>query len=281
MATFHNINSNRKNAVIYNISCVHIGSRACHEKVANELVERIADEKAYATFGGDQLEGKPVRSNHFDPHSLVKGLETIDQQVDYFVKLVKPISKRILMIQTGNHELYLLPDHDVIGAICDGLRRPEIKGDYQAWVNFCDVTMHFWHGRSSMPRGAKDPIKREANQKEWLKNKLQGLAGSADAMYMAHTHHCLVVPPTEKYALLDHGEDVHGEYFTEQPVMINGKKWVPYDARWYVNTGTLRRGGGFGHQDYSEIAGYNPPAIGCTKTTIRDCEIVNIEKVLL
>ena len=212
MATFHNINSNRKNAVIYNISCVHIGSRACHEKVAKELVERIADEKAYATFGGDQLEGKPVRSNHFDPHSLVKGLETIDQQVDYFVKLVKPISKRILMIQTGNHELYLLPDHDIIGAICDGLRRPEIKGDYQAWVDFCGVIMHFYHGRSSMPTGGDDPFKQEGSKLSWLKKKLKILSRRANAQYMAHTHQCHVAPPSVGYPTLGNivNDDVAG-----------------------------------------------------------------------
>jgi hypothetical protein len=132
-----------------------------------------------------------------------------------------------------------------------------------------------------MPRGAKDPIQREANQKAWLKQKMHGLAGSVQAQYMAHTHQCMIVEPIEQYALLNHGDNVRGVYFKEEVREIRGDVWVHPDARWYVNTGTLRRGGGFEHCDYSEIAGYTPPAIACTRTEIKGGRIHNITKVML
>lgn len=264
---------------VYNTSDWHVGSLCFHEDAARELVQKVRDERAYLTFGGDALEGKPTKSNHFDPHGLDE--ITIDEQVEKFVEIMAPIADRLLMVQMGNHELYLLPDHDVVLRICERLGRPELYGHYQTWVKINNCTMHFWHGRPTMPRGAKDPIQREANQKAWLKNKLHPLAGSAQAQYMGHTHHCMIVEPIQQYALLDSGENVHGEYFKEEVRDVNGMTWVPPDARWYVNTGTLRRGGGFEHQDYSEIAGYTPPPIACTKTVIADDRILNIQKVML
>lgn len=270
----------KKNAVIYNTSDWHIGSKAFHEEAAQELIQRVIDEKAYLTFGGDAIEGKPTKSLHFSPETLHDDLLTIEEQAERFVDIMYPIKNRLLLLQQGNHELYLMPDLNITKQMCYMLGKPELYGDYQSWVQFGDVTMHFWHGRPTMPRGAKDPIQREANQKAWLKNKMYGLAGSAQAQYMGHTHHCLVVEPIEQYALLNHGENVRGVYFKEQVREINGETWVPPDARWYVNTGTLRRGGGFGYCDYSEIAGYIPPPIACTRTEIRDGRITNISKVM-
>jgi hypothetical protein len=267
--------------VIYNCSDWHVGSKAFHEDAALELIDRVESEGAFLTFGGDALEGKTINSPHFNPDGLHSNKLNIHSQADAFVKMLKPIADRVLMLQLGNHELYLKKDFDVVGYICQQLGISECCGDYQTWLKINNsLTLHFWHGRPSMPRGAKDPIQREANQKAWLKNKLAPLAGSAQAQYMAHTHHTLIVQPIEQYALLDGGENVKGRYFTEKIRDIEGQVWVPTDARWFVNTGTFRRGGGFDYCDYSEIAGYVPPAIACTKTTVENNSVVNIEKVL-
>lgn len=281
MSRFINKDIRKNEVVIYNCSDFHVGSRAFHEEAANSLIERVINERAFLTFGGDAIEGKTIDSPHFNPDGLNPKQLNIHKQADAFVELMKPIANRMLMLQLGNHELYLLKNFDIIQYMCEKLGRPEIQGDYQTWLNVNGCTMHYWHGRPTMPRGAKDPIQREANQKAWLKNRMQGLAGSAQAHYMAHTHQCLVVPPIEQYALLDHGDNVHGKYFIESVREVDGDVWVPPDARWYANTGTLRRGGSFDHVDYSEIAGYTPPPIACTKTTIFKDRIVNVEKVIL
>ena len=215
-----------RDAVIYNTSDWHVGSKAFHEKAALELMSMVAEEDAWLTFGGDQIEGKPTKSNHFDPKSLVRGLETIEDQARYFAELVEPVANHILCMGIGNHELYLLPDLDITAVICEMIGRPDISGHYQNWIKWGDVTLHQWHGRPTMPRGAKDPIQREANQKAWLKNKMEGLAGSADAHYMSHTHHCLVVEPRRISSLLNSGENVRSE---ERRVGKECRsRWSPY-----------------------------------------------------
>jgi hypothetical protein len=281
MSTFIRRNIKRKTVIIYNTSDWHVGSKAFHEQAAAKLVEMVKDENAYLTFGGDAIEGKTIDSPHFNPDGLNTKQLNIHRQADEFVRIMQPIAKRILMVQIGNHELYLLKNFDIVEYMCERLGIPQAYGHYQTWLNVNDCTMHFWHGRATMPRGAKDPIQKEANQKAWLKNKLFPLAGSAQAQYMGHTHACMVVPPIEQYALLDSGENVRGRYFKESVREVGGEVWVPPDARWYVNTGTLRRGGGFDHMDYSEIAGYTPPPIACTKTTIHGDRVVDIQKVML
>ena len=281
MAKFIKKTVKAKSVVIYNTSDWHVGSRAFNDAAARTLVERVADEGAYLTFGGDAVEGKVTKSSHFDPKGLNDGEITIQDQCNAFVDILRPIAKRVLMVQTGNHEVYLKPDFDVIDYICRCLGTDDIYGHYQTWLELNGCTMHFWHGKPAMPRGAKDPIQREANQRAWLKRKFEELAGSAQAHYMGHTHHCLIQPPLDKYALLNGGNDVHGVYFKEPMRDVNGMEYWHPDARWYVNTGTLRRGGRFNYEDYSEIAGYNPPAISCTKTTIVGDSIENIEKVML
>lgn len=270
-----------KNAIIYNTSDWHVGSKAFSEDSALRLLESAVEEDAWITFGGDALEGKPTKSKHFDPNSLVDGLMTIEDQMHYFIDLVEPYKNHFLMLQMGNHELYLMPDYNVTAAICEGMGRPDIYGDYQTWVKYGDITMHFWHGRPTMPRGAKDPIQREANQKAWLKNKFQDLAGSADAHYMGHTHQCMIVEPLRKCALLNSGDNVKRHYFHEEKTEVDGMPYIHPDGRWYVNTGTLRRGGGFDTIDYSEVAGYAPPALAYTRTEIKNGRIVDIKKIEL
>lgn len=280
MAVFIKHQIDRVNFPIFNFSDLHDGSKAFHEVAFKRALNQVVKDNGLITIGGDLIEGKEIDSPHFNPDGLKANKLNIHKQADSIVELLKPVADRLLMIQFGNHELYLLKNFDIIKYICDKLGRPDIYGHYQTWLQVNNVTMFFWHGRPTMPRGAKDPIQREANQKAWLKNKLQSLAGSAQAMYMGHTHQCQIVPPIEQYALLNHGDNVHGRYFTEEVRELNGDVWVPPDARWYVNTGTFRRGGGFDQMDYSEIAGYNPPPIACTKTYIRKDKIVKIEKLL-
>lgn len=270
-----------KDAIIYNTSDWHVGSKAFHDEAARNLMQLVIDEDAWLTFGGDQIEGKPTRSNHFDPKSLVRGLETIEDQARYFADIVQPVANHILCVGIGNHELYLLPDIDIVAMMCEMIGRPEVAGHYQNWIKWGAVTLHQWHGRPTMPRGTKDPIQREANQKAWLKNKMEGLAGSADAHYMGHTHHCLIVEPQPIATLLNSGENVRRQTFTPEKTKVGDRDWMPPEGRWYVNTGTLRRGGGFDHMDYSEVAGYGVPEITCTRTEIKNGKIKNITKVFL
>ena len=268
---------------IYNLSDLHVGSLAFHEEAFLKLRDKIKRDKyARVQFGGDATEGKTVDSPHFNPDGLHKSQLNVHAQCDYFVKLWKPIASKTILFSEGNHDMYLSKDFDVTGYMCKELGIEDSRGGYQTLldINEGELILHNWHGRPTMPSGAKDDIQREANQKAWLKNKMKGLA-SAHAHYMSHTHKCLITPPSEQYALLQSGDNVKGRFFTEHEYLIDGEKWIPVDSRWYVNTGTFRRTGMFGYTDYSEIAGYAPVPIACTKTEVRDGKITDIKKLIL
>jgi len=283
MSRYIKLNLDLEEIDLYHFSDLHVGSKAFHEDAFKEVREDVIDNpKAKVIFNGDATEGKTIDSSHFNPEGLKPGQLNIQKQADYFTELWRPIADKTISFGEGNHDMYLMPNYDVMHNVCKDLNMEAVRGGYQTWVdiNEGELILFNWHGRPALPRGAKDPIQREANQRAWLKNRLEGL-GSAHAMYMSHTHACLIQPPIEKYSLIPSGENVKGRYFKESEYMIGGEKFIPVDARWYVNTGTFRRTGMFDYTDYSEIAGYAPAPIACTKTKIRNGKIKKIKKVIL
>jgi len=283
MSEYIKVKIKKKKVTIIDTGDWHVGSLAFHEQAAKDLVQQILDKGWYVRFNGDAVEAKLIDSPHFNPDGLKPRQLNAHAQADAFIKLFKPLCDydRCLLYMPGNHDQYLSPNFDLCRYIAKEMGIEDRLGSYQSWSNVNGVTSHHWHGRPTMPRGAKDPVQREANQMAWLKNRLEGLAGSAQAQYMAHTHVCLVVKPREHYTLLDSGDNCKARFFHQKPVEIDGELFVPPDARWYANTGTLRRSGQFGYQDYSEVAGYPPLPMSCVKTKIADGRILKVEKVIL
>ena len=271
----------RQDAVLYHIGDTHCGSRLFHEEAYNHVLDCAIEEDAFIIHMGDCIEGKPVGSAHYDPKCLDASMPTIGDQIKYFGKLMRRVSDRILSIGMGNHESNgVAKDIDVMDEIATACGVPHAKGGYQTWVVFGEIITFNYHGRWTMPRGAKDPIQREANQRAWLKNRLEGLA-SAHAMYMGHTHHCLVQDPIQKNTLMVAEDNVRRKTFVDEPTFIGGNLWVHPDARFYANTGTFRRGGGFGFTDYSEIGGYVPPDVAYVRTEIVGGKVKRVEKVVV
>lgn len=271
-------------------SDLHYGARACHKEAFEDVLDRIAQGKGSIKFGfgGDATEGKPVGMKHFDPNTLDQELVTIQQQVDAIVERVgfHGVAEHCAYWIPGNHDIYLSKDFDIHRYLCEKMGVP--AGGYQNWCELTpDCRIFHFHGRRSLPRGAKDPIQREANQKAWLKRELEPLAGDCHVMAMSHTHALLVVEPIEQYALLTDpgGPDVRAAFFHEQPTRVETNhgalQYVPKEARFYVNTGTLRRSGGFGYTDYAEIGGYSPSPIGYIELDIKGGRCVAARKVIV
>lgn len=264
----------------------HVGSKGFHEEAAAGLIERLAKERnTFAIFMADAIEGKKIDSPHFNPDSLAPRLLNIHNQADAFADMWKPVAKKLMALTMGNHELYLEPSFGITRYMAERIGVP--VGGYQTFYDLRmkkarkPLRVFGWHGRPALPRGAKDPIQREANQKAWLVNRLAPLAGSCHVMLMAHTHALLVQEPVEQYALLDAGENVRARYFTEPDANVGDSTFVPVHARWYANTGTLRRSAGFGYTDYTEIAGYAPAPIGYIEMDVRDGAVRELRKVIL
>lgn len=260
----------------------HVGSKGFHRRAAEQIVRRVSEEDdLYIWDGGDSIEGKPVRSKHFDPHSLDRDLITIEDQLREYLRIVAPIPRdKWLGKGAGNHDIYLAPDADVHGRICAELG---IKaGGYQTWIEAGPLRLFAYHGYATMPQGAKDTVQREANQLAWLKRTLVRTgADSSHVMIMHHVHALKVLPPTRKYGLVNAGKNVHATHYVEPETVVDGAPFVPPDSRWYCIAGTLRRSGGFGWIDYSELRGFEPAPIGYLELEVRDGRVASIEPVIV
>lgn len=270
----------------------HCGSRAFHDGALDQLVDWLRSKRhRYLGFGGDAIEGKRIDSPHFDPSTMLPGQTNIDAQIRWVGERLKPVASKILWWGKGNHDVYLERDIDVVRTFCERLGIPHRMGGYQTWVDLGrGLRVHVYHGRASIPRGAKDPIQREANQKAWLVNRLSDLAGDCAVQVMGHVHALLVQPPLEKYALLDGEGGLRARYFREPASRVvtrdhaghtDERTYIPPQARWYGCTGTLRRSGGVGYMDYAEIAGYPPAPIGWLEMRVRGGVVADIVKVVV
>lgn len=87
---------------LYCFTDTHIGAKDHdHEKFTKALDILKKDPNGYCFFNGDTLEFIPP--NYGIPES---GQEIdVEQQLDEFEALIKPIAKKILFIRAGNHEM--------------------------------------------------------------------------------------------------------------------------------------------------------------------------------
>jgi len=276
---------------VYAFGDVHKGAKACHDEAFSEMIGRIGkDPLGFWLCLGDLVEGQPQGHQHFDVHNLDRRTLTIEEQFEAVAEDLRPISEKCLYVGLGNHDLRLAKDGDFVKHIvCKPLGLPQ--GGYQTVWDGGDVRIHSWHGRSVMPRGAKDPIQREANQRAWMVNRLAPLFGNAHVMLMGHVHHLLVQPPLEKLALMARGNSIRARHFvepaqtvkTKDPATgkVDSREYIPPLSRFYAITGTFRRSGGPGYTDYAEVAGYPPSLIGFQLIKVRGGVVRSIEPQII
>jgi len=106
---------------VVTISDWHIGSSACDMDLVNRVVEYIqSNDNTYAVILGDIIEngtrssvGSGVYEQVMNPH----------EQIDLAIELLEPISDKIMLAVTGNHEerAKVSTSLDVMKIICDRL----------------------------------------------------------------------------------------------------------------------------------------------------------------
>lgn len=269
----------------------HVGSKLFHEEACRQLIEELKQPGTWGVFNGDAVEAKPISSKHFDPAVLTDGQMSPGLQAERCKEIIEPVAKKWLGWGLGNHDLYLSRDVDLIGKyITEPLGIPQ--GSYQ-WV--LDLgngkRLFLYHGRASVPRGAKDPVQRDANRLAWLKNRMEGLRGDCHVMLMGHVHALMVLEPQYQYNLMTGDNGTRARYFVEpestvatvDPVTqaVDYRPFVPAGSRWYGITGTLMRNAIEGVISYAEIAGYTPSPIGWLEIDFRNGEIDGIRKVIV
>jgi len=84
---------------------LHIGAKACSKTAFRETVKDIRyNRNASVILMGDQLDAIVSGDKRFNPYELDVSLPTLKSQVDYFLRAIKPIRKKIIGLLEGNHE---------------------------------------------------------------------------------------------------------------------------------------------------------------------------------
>jgi len=276
--------------VLIDSSDYHYGSLNCSRDKIKEMVEKVATKRNYFLINkGDSIEAILPNDKRYASCGIdvKEGLMTPAQQADAVVKDFMPIKDKIIAWGFGNHEYKLLNTMDFGRYIAAQLQVP--YGTYAYKFTAVDKQqrlmhkMFFTHGYGNITSSAPDDIRKTANRKISLRNKLCA-SGFGDCIYMScgHTHQLVVVEPTvqDKLFLTDdgHGIKQHYHVLADQNV-----PFIPPDSRWYGCSGSflkLYSAPGSFAISYAEVAGYAPSEIGWLEVHVQDGNVVNVEKVV-
>jgi len=287
--------------ILYDTGDYHYGAFNCHKDLLNEMVASVqkrnspkkwgrkAGPKAFIINKGDNCDSispDDKRYSHMSVDWQAK-LLTVQQQADAVVDLLTPVKDSVLSIGEGNHEAKFWNTFRVGSYVADRLGCP--FGGYTYVIQFANnkgeplfKTFHS-HGSGKLPKGAKDPIQREANRKAHLRRKLEA-TGISDCIYMSmgHTHQLVVVEPTiEGEVLLTTTDDNRIKQHT-RPAANQSAIYIPPEKRWYANTGgflKLYSPPGSGVFGYAEVLMLEPTRLGWIEVEVQGGEIVEVRKV--
>ena len=87
--------------IVYLIADVHVGSMQCNLDKFNEVVDEISKTKnAYLILNGDLIDNALKDSISFEYDGL-----SPSSSINIVCEILKPVAKKILCINTGNHEM--------------------------------------------------------------------------------------------------------------------------------------------------------------------------------
>jgi hypothetical protein len=272
----------------------HFGNVNCHKELLQEMVASVQDRrrkkiKAYLTNLGDNLDSIAPDDKRYKHASVdfQSGLITPKAQANAVVELLKPVKDMVLAIGEGNHEAKLWNLESFGQTIADDLGVP--FGGYNYILQCVDkdtkelmFKVFCSHGSGRLPKGAKDPIQREANRKAHLKRKLDATGFTDCALFcMGHTHQLVTVKPTmDKDLLLTTSDD--GIHQHKRPESDHSASYISPERRYYANTGgflKLYSPPGSKVFGYAEIALMEPTKLGWVEVDVRDGQIVDIREV--
>jgi len=183
-----------KELTLYPLVCMHVGAPQADEDFIREHVARIKDDPTGAwVYLGDGGECVTKSSKG----ELYTQRLSPDEQIDRIVELLEPVSGRGLFGIAGNHDRRIakLSGLDWTNALCVRLGIPYLGNAAFARFVFtpkANSAMRvgfetFWHHGidSSSLLGGKANAARKLEQLVW-----------ADALFSAHSHVCLDMPPS-------------------------------------------------------------------------------------
>lgn len=267
----------------------HYGALNCSRDAIRAMIDKVATKRNYFLANkGDSIEAITPDDKRFASCSadVKNNLLTPQQQADALITDFLPIRKKIVAWGHGNHEYKLINTADFGKYIAGQLGVPYGSVAYKFIAAHKGETMHKFyltHGYGSLPRGAKDPIQREANVKAALRRKLEN-TGHADCIYMSmgHTHQLITVNPTieNQLYLTDDGNNLKQHYRVQEK---QNKAHISPDSRWFGCSGSflkLYSPPGSHAIGYAEVAMYGPGEIGWLEVHVQGGQVVAVEKVV-
>jgi hypothetical protein len=274
----------------FDTSDAHYGPLNCHREAFLEVIEMVRRKKnRFLWHKGDGVDCVTPDDKRFAVVSVEirQKWRTPQDHADLLIEDLRPIRDRILTYLIGNHEYHLINKFNIGQYVCQQLDVPFGGVIAKFGAVHKKKVMHkflLWHGRGSLPKGAKDPIQREANRKAALRRKLEAMRHT-DCIYqsMGHAHQLIVVEPTvdQELMLTDNRRGLKQQ---RRVATKQNADYIPPECRWYGCSGSflkLYSEPGIGAIGYGEIAGYEPAEIGCLKGTVQGGQLVHVEKVVL
>jgi predicted phosphodiesterase len=272
-----------KQCEIVFLSDTHVGSSLTHYDGIQQTIEYIGSTKnCFAVVVGDLCEAITTDDlKRFDMSTVDLNIPIPRQQYMYWTDLFKPIRKKILYINDGNHDCkhHRLANF-VRDDVCKDLNIP--YGTYASKFSVLNsknqtrFKFYTHHGFGSMRTTADDPIRRRSNLKLALKRKLSKKAADCVLMALGHTHQLLVSEPEKSLYLVDDGAGIRQKY-TET---LQNASYIPDSLRWYANTGSYLKSQALGLSGYAERAGYDPNELGYILAEI-DGDIQCVREVMV
>lgn len=265
------------------ISDTHIGSSLTHYTGIKKAIDYVAAGKnRFMIVIGDLCEAISTDDlKRFDMGTIDLSIPIPMQQYNYWVELFRPIAKKILYINEGNHDFKHHRYADFVkDVVCKELNVP--FGTYSSKLTITNqkgdtrFKLYTTHGFGIMTTAADDPIRRKSNLRLSLNRKLQHKAADCVLMAMGHTHQLIISRPEASTYLYDDAEAIY-EGITHAP---QNSQYIPDNMRWYVNTGSFLKSQALGISSYAERAGYNPSALGYAVISI-DGNIQDVRKILV
>jgi predicted phosphodiesterase len=196
---------------LYPIGDIHLGNRACDEKMLQATVDRVAaDDRALWIGLGDYADFIGRSDRRFDVASLADWMQVVHlgdiakAQRERFVEYVAPIAGKCLGLIEGNHEraIHKYYERDVYAEIVSAIKDAggfepddDLAFGYSGWL-----MLHFYRSdkreRGSIIRinlhhgfvGGKLAGAKALNMQRWL------WTHEADLVIMGHSHNSGVQP---------------------------------------------------------------------------------------
>jgi hypothetical protein len=216
-------------------------------------------------------------------------------QIYRTVRAYEPIKKHFVAMLEGNHDAKLWRFGNIVAHICR-----EMWGEYSKYatltckINWVDQDTNeimfkqfATHGRRSIRSNSPDPIRREANVKYQLRDRLYRKAGDAFLMTRGHVHQLFHSAPMREMFLYDDDKTIVSDYTG----ISQSRRWIHPDHRWYISVGSFYRVYGSELHEYDpedpyhsvmssyvEAGDYDPAQLGYAVTLVRNGQIVEVKE---